>query len=770
MIDTKIHSVDRAWPIMNPDLKIEVSSQQQQQQTSGQQQGGGHVVHVNPKFLNGKQPTGVKQENKQQDKQPEKIQEKKKIQPDINANKTVTNQIVKTEEVDPDKNVRQRKIPKKAKENNTNTTNKTTTTTSTKTIKESGVVKSKESTNVKKPESLLSLKLECPPQQPSQQQSSQHKGGGPPTKRPRTTTTAQHISSNVSNKSTQRSVKPQQPRVSKQNVPEPSRALGAHAFNVVMTSQPQPTPSLQPQIPPQQLVQQPLQQPQPTQQQPQIIPPPQLQHQQQFPPPQIPTSSITDQQPQLLMIPQVSTAPPTNLQQPPPFIKEIPPPQITTMTGIPQHNFPPPIPNIQHNIQNVTPRLPGVPENNRIFVDGKAYEVFYLDQIAVIERNGLPHRVSFAGPARNVIIDKTAYCMSFGEPIQVSIDDQLHILRFGGPSRELYMGNFPFKGAFGGPPINATINGRRHEIRLCGPPPEVRIDPEPSYELMRYMPAIRQQQIIPQQKQIPQQPKVEAKKDPVLDVTSLLQRLKNSGILSQLNQVERKNHERQAAIEARNTTLGRSNSPPVPCAHRFEHLERRAMPMAGFDLFSMRSLIIRYDSVIDSIHKQRHCCQDCGIGFKDLYGKAYADHMDKHIEMKSAKSKPRSQTWFMLAAWFKYSEYDEVNTINVAKGDKSQQRQSSPGGTNDLNSKDATSSSQGGQQSTNDNAGGVDADSVENKECCVCHERFEEYWVDDEDVWRLRDSVVVDGKAFHTYCRDDAAAMSSSFATINDDK
>uniref|UniRef100_A0A915PF22 CID domain-containing protein n=1 Tax=Meloidogyne floridensis TaxID=298350 RepID=A0A915PF22_9BILA len=218
MIDTKINSVDRAWPIMNPDLKIEVSSQQQQQ-TSGQQQGGGHVVHVNPKFLNGKQPpTGVKQENKQQEKQPEKIQEKKKIQPDINANKTVTNQVVKTEEVDPDKNVRQRKIPKKAKENNTSTTNKTITTTSTKTPKESGVVKSKENTNVKKPESLLSLKLDCPPQQPSQQQSSQHKGGGPPNKRPRTTTTAQHSTSNITNKSTQRSVKPQQPRVSKQNV------------------------------------------------------------------------------------------------------------------------------------------------------------------------------------------------------------------------------------------------------------------------------------------------------------------------------------------------------------------------------------------------------------------------------------------------------------------------------------------------------------------------------------------------------------------------
>jgi hypothetical protein len=131
-------------------------------------------------------------------------------------------------------------------------------------------------------------------------------------------------------------------------------------------------------------------------------------------------------------------------------------------------------------------------------------QVFYLEQAAVIERNGLPHRVTFAGPARDVIIDGVAHRLAFGEQKQVLIDGGVHFLRFGAPSRELYMGDFPFKGAFGGPPIIATIDGRRHEIRLCGPPPEVRIDPEPSYELMRYMPAIRQQQ--------PQAPKVEPKK------------------------------------------------------------------------------------------------------------------------------------------------------------------------------------------------------------------------------------------------------------------
>lgn len=136
------------------------------------------------------------------------------------------------------------------------------------------------------------------------------------------------------------------------------------------------------------------------------------------------------------------------------------------------------------------------------------FKVFYLEEVAVIERNGLPHRVSFAGPPRDVIIDGVVYRIAFGEQKHVLIDGDLHVLRFGAPSRELYMGNFPFKGAFGGSPIVATINGRRHEIRLCGPPPEVRIDPEPSYELMRYMPAIRQQQHMHQQQE---RRKVEAK-------------------------------------------------------------------------------------------------------------------------------------------------------------------------------------------------------------------------------------------------------------------
>jgi len=32
------------------------------------------------------------------------------------------------------------------------------------------------------------------------------------------------------------------------------------------------------------------------------------------------------------------------------------------------------------------------------------------------------------------------------------------------------------------------------------------------------------------------------------------------------------------------------------------------------------------------------------------------------------------------------------------------------------------------------------------KECEVCHEQFEEYWDEEEDVWRLRDCITSNGK------------------------
>lgn len=106
----------------------------------------------------------------------------------------------------------------------------------------------------------------------------------------------------------------------------------------------------------------------------------------------------------------------------------------------------------------------------------------------------MPHKIEFAGTTRDVVIDGQVHTMAFGESKTIFIDGEPHTLRFGAPSRELYIADYAFKGAFGGPPIIANINGRRHEIRLMGPPPEVKIEQDPSYDLLRFMNEVRRQQ------------------------------------------------------------------------------------------------------------------------------------------------------------------------------------------------------------------------------------------------------------------------------------
>ena len=54
-----------------------------------------------------------------------------------------------------------------------------------------------------------------------------------------------------------------------------------------------------------------------------------------------------------------------------------------------------------------------------------------------------------------------------------------------------------------GPPIIAHINGIRHEIRLTGTAPEVKIEPEPAYDLARFLNKMREER---------QQPAVEQPK------------------------------------------------------------------------------------------------------------------------------------------------------------------------------------------------------------------------------------------------------------------
>uniref|UniRef100_A0A915PXY4 CID domain-containing protein n=1 Tax=Setaria digitata TaxID=48799 RepID=A0A915PXY4_9BILA len=381
-------------------------------------------------------------------------------------------------------------------------------------------------------------------------------------------------------------------------------------------------------------------------------------------------------------------------------------------------------------INNETPKLEGIPANNRIFVDGRAYEVSYINDVPVIERNGLPHRIYFTGVPRNVIIDGVAYQLAFGEEKRVIIDGEEHVLRFGAPSRELYMGTYPFKGAFGGPPIFATINGVRHEIRLGGPPPEVKIEPDPCYELLRYMP--RTGVDGSNRTTAPSGNEAQA----TVDVKGLLAKLQRTGILSALNANNRRD-------DTGGDSPNRSVTPPIPSEHRGEVTERLPRPPTDLKSFSMRALRIRYASVVESLHQKRRLCPNCGLRFSELKGERYQQHLDWHFRenLRSSESS-RCRDWYLpIDEWYEFSEQEELTASTSAA-------RPAGGGADDA------------AKDTNRGTYSVPSDSVPSKECGVCKEKFEEYWDEDDDIWKLRDCMLgQDGRIFHPGCILDASAI-----------
>ncbi|KHJ91510.1 hypothetical protein OESDEN_08625 [Oesophagostomum dentatum] len=392
----------------------------------------------------------------------------------------------------------------------------------------------------------------------------------------------------------------------------------------------------------------------------------------------------------------------------------------------PSSSIPPQAPSGSNAV--ITTEVPtklDIPSNNRIFVDGKAHEVEYVNDIAVIERNGLPHKIYFAGTPRNVIIDGVPHLLHFGETKAVIIDGQEHILRFGAPSRELYLNNFAFKGQFGGAPIVATINGRRHEIRLAGPAPDVKINPDPAYELTAELNRIRAN-------------KSENKPEPSLDPFNLLKKLQQSGFLKKPEPAPAPPPNPSTRDRLRHTTMMlRDTTPPIPSEHSVSVVERRSVPAAPLKEFNMRILKIRYDSVVDALHeKQQNACPHCGQRM-ELRGERYERHLDWHVKrnLKTFEKACTSRPWYASSKDWLKSEEEEETGLSATSGAAETIEEAPPVLT-------------------------VSAQEVVNKSCAVCCEEFEEYCDEDDDgVWKLKDCVIVNNQAYHSACVQDASVL-----------
>ncbi|CCD65870.1 Polyadenylation and cleavage factor homolog 11 [Caenorhabditis elegans] len=477
--------------------------------------------------------------------------------------------------------------------------------------------------------------------------------------------------------------------------------------------------------------------------------------------------------------PPLSSAPP--FQHPQQHHPQLPPPPVHQGMGRGYHHNSPPqdpapivpvqapppqqhLPAPENVYSSEQPKL-DVPANNRIFVDGKAYEVMFVDDTAVIERGGAPHRIYFAGPPRNLVIDGIPHLLQFDTPTQIDILGSKHMVKFGAPSRELYIGGHPFKGQFGGPPIIATINGRRHEIRLTGSAPEVRIEPEPAYHLTHFLHKMREEKKIEIASEKPE------KKE---DWLSYLKNLRTRNILPAparspssprnqtpppanlpipgMNNAGQRGGYHNRHQPQQNARWGGANKqqnippPPSDPSPIGSGVEKRSAPPAAITDFNIRLLQIRYDSVVDAlITKRADACKFCGMRLDDSQGKSkeWQDHMDWHVKQNLARhgsnnsaAVPYRQWYPSTSTWLTPRASDETNEQEADKPEEP--------------------------------LPGVASSGVKTKECSVCGEKFDEYYDDDEETWRLRDTVNVHGKIVHSACASDAARSLDNSSFFND--
>ncbi|KRY78888.1 Polyadenylation and cleavage factor -like protein 11, partial [Trichinella pseudospiralis] len=454
------------------------------------------------------------------------------------------------------------------------------------------------------------------------------------------------------------------------------------------------------------------------------------------------------------------------------------------------------------------------PSNDRIFVDGHGYEVRYIDEVAVIERNGLPHRISFTGCAKEVIVDGIAYNLAFGESRVITLDGQSVMIRFGAPARELYFGNVPLRGIFGGPPIFIKVNGVKHSILLGGPPPEVKIDTEPSYELLRFLHSGHMsrrgmmRQDVKASVNIGKRLQNNNRCEPVANVeipkpptvthinagsvshastsnNSAFVNVSNAGaggggggggasagiappqmtpdairaLLNRIKQVGLLPDNQQHSVIKPSTAITSTAAIPMPVTTWFpddETVERRKEPTTELKTFNMKYLKIRYQSLIDALYQNKIQCSTCGMRFAVGDSQKYSKHLDWHFKMnrrEKAGITASSRPWYLASEdWINYEEFGE----DISKKVRSSVFEAN---------KDDKSRLRGFVAKTNSVIPATDEEQI----CQVCNETFEQFWDGDDEVWKLRNAMLVDGKVYHPLCYQDAGieSTSSSSSVVN---
>lgn len=152
-----------------------------------------------------------------------------------------------------------------------------------------------------------------------------------------------------------------------------------------------------------------------------------------------------------------------------------PPPQFDDKgslgeNGRPSSELPCPDPKLLEEITSDTMKS--------INIDNMPREIRYYGQVGVVFMSwDDPREIGFQDGMRRILIDdKDTIMCAFNEPYKEFLyENDVHKIRLGAPTRELYIDDRWYECYFGGPPIKVDLGSKKVLIKLEGPPPQVKI-------------------------------------------------------------------------------------------------------------------------------------------------------------------------------------------------------------------------------------------------------------------------------------------------------
>lgn len=340
----------------------------------------------------------------------------------------------------------------------------------------------------------------------------------------------------------------------------------------------------------------------------------------------------------------------------------------------------------------------------------------FLDgQVQMFQINRQNHTIQFADYFLTVLIDNIPFAIEYGKyPVKFQLSNAEYYIRFSVLPNDVIPGKVFVRNMI-----------RTHLQRdLISPPPIIVADIVPpvnktilsttNSNLLPYHFSDQTKLSIPP----PQQPPPTL--PPTLNINDLFQKLQETGILPK-------------SIEAVASTSA------IPAIKEKE----KPTPIS---LSKPETLKKRQSAIVHTLFSGMQC-SSCGVRFPPEQTIKYSQHLDWHYrknrrERDSAR-KAHSRKWYYdVSDWI---QFEEIENLEEREKNWFETQQTEMESTND----------ESNQRSRSPIPSCVAGPDDHDKECDMCHDRFETFYNEETEEWHLRNAIRVDGGTYHPICYED---------------